>query len=44
MSDDEDDYMSMVIEEPQAKETFSQRKLRLQREVFLSPLFSLLLY
>ncbi|CRG92189.1 hypothetical protein PISL3812_09245 [Talaromyces islandicus] len=31
-ADDEDDYMSMVIEEPRAKETFSQRKLRLQRE------------
>jgi hypothetical protein len=36
--DDEDDYMSMVIEEPRTKETFSQRKLRLQREVGSSPL------
>ncbi|KAL4996532.1 hypothetical protein BDV10DRAFT_110058 [Aspergillus recurvatus] len=30
--DDEDDYMSMVIEEPQQKETFTQKKRRLQRE------------
>jgi hypothetical protein len=33
VEDDEDDYMSMVIEEPQGKETFAQRKLRKQREV-----------
>lgn len=32
-SDDEDDYMSMVIEEPQNKETFTQKKRREQREV-----------
>ena len=32
-ADDEEDYMSMVIEEPQQKETFTQRKLRKQREV-----------
>ncbi|KAJ5121215.1 uncharacterized protein N7515_009176 [Penicillium bovifimosum] len=31
-SEDEDDYMNMVIEEPTQKETFSQRKLREQRE------------
>ncbi|KAJ5558160.1 hypothetical protein N7461_002132 [Penicillium sp. DV-2018c] len=31
-SEDEDDYMNMVIEEPTKKETFSQRKLREQRE------------
>ncbi|KAL4951300.1 hypothetical protein BDW69DRAFT_40888 [Aspergillus filifer] len=30
--DDEDDYMNMVIEEPQQKETFTQKKRRLQRE------------
>lgn len=30
--EDEDDYMSMVIEEPQQKETFAQKKRRLQRE------------
>ncbi|GIJ90768.1 hypothetical protein Asppvi_009731 [Aspergillus pseudoviridinutans] len=30
--EEEDDYMSMVIEEPQQKETFAQRKLRKQRE------------
>ncbi|EAW15099.1 putative G-patch domain protein [Aspergillus clavatus NRRL 1] len=30
--DEEDDYMSMVIEEPQQKETFAQKKLRKQRE------------
>ncbi|KAL4913163.1 hypothetical protein BDW62DRAFT_214455 [Aspergillus aurantiobrunneus] len=30
--DEEDDYMSMVIEEPQQKETFTQKKRRLQRE------------
>ncbi|KAI9371927.1 hypothetical protein BJX61DRAFT_479108 [Aspergillus egyptiacus] len=29
---DEEDYMSMVIEEPQQKETFTQKKRRLQRE------------
>ncbi|KAJ5675841.1 hypothetical protein N7462_008738 [Penicillium macrosclerotiorum] len=29
---DEDDYMSMVIEEPTQKETFTQRKRREQRE------------
>lgn len=33
MSDEEDDYMSMVIEEPTQKETFTQRKRREQREV-----------
>lgn len=32
-SEDEDDYMNMVIEEPSNKETFSQRKRREQREV-----------
>ena len=39
MSDAEDDYMSMVIEEPTQKETFTQRKKREQREVrcFLFP-------
>lgn len=31
--DEEEDYMSMTIVEPQAKETFAQRKLRQQREV-----------
>ncbi|KAJ5782217.1 hypothetical protein N7457_003991 [Penicillium paradoxum] len=31
-SEDEDDYMNMVIEEPTQKETFSQRKRREQRE------------
>ncbi|KAL4737580.1 hypothetical protein BDV11DRAFT_153295 [Aspergillus similis] len=31
-AEDEDDYMSMVIEEPQQKETFTQKKRRLQRE------------
>ncbi|PYI19182.1 hypothetical protein BO99DRAFT_148225 [Aspergillus violaceofuscus CBS 115571] len=30
--EEEDDYMSMVIEEPQQKETFTQRKRRQQRE------------
>ncbi|KAL4784264.1 hypothetical protein BJX76DRAFT_223791 [Aspergillus varians] len=30
--EDEDDYMSMVIEEPQQKESFTQKKRRLQRE------------
>ncbi|KAK5806831.1 hypothetical protein VI817_001089 [Penicillium citrinum] len=30
---DEDDYMSMIIEEPKQKETFSQKKRREQREV-----------
>ncbi|KAI9044614.1 putative G-patch domain protein [Aspergillus affinis] len=29
---EEDDYMSMVIEEPQQKETFAQKKRRQQRE------------
>ncbi|KAJ5166559.1 uncharacterized protein N7482_005340 [Penicillium canariense] len=33
MSADEEDYMSMVIEEPSQKETFTQRKRREQREV-----------
>jgi len=33
-SEDEDDYMNMVIEEPQQKETFTQKKRRLQREVW----------
>jgi|SRR4051812_19492554 hypothetical protein len=33
MSSDEEDYMSMVIEEPKQKETFTQRKKREQREV-----------
>ncbi|KAJ5180413.1 hypothetical protein N7492_003623 [Penicillium capsulatum] len=32
MSSDEEDYMSMVIEEPKQKETFTQRKRREQRE------------
>lgn len=31
--EEEDDYMSMVIEEPKVKETFSQKKRREQREV-----------
>ncbi|CEL08262.1 hypothetical protein ASPCAL11413 [Aspergillus calidoustus] len=31
-SDEEDDYMNMIIEEPQQKETFTQKKRRLQRE------------
>lgn len=31
--DEEEDYMSMVIEEPKQKETFTQCKLRKQREV-----------
>ncbi|KAB8216405.1 hypothetical protein BDV33DRAFT_233521 [Aspergillus novoparasiticus] len=30
--EEEDDYMSMVIEEPQQKETFTQKKRRQQRE------------
>lgn len=34
--EEEEDYMSMVIEEPKEKrETFSQKKLRKQREVSL---------
>lgn len=34
VDDEEDDYMSMVIEEPKAqRETLTQRKLRKQREV-----------
>lgn len=33
MSDEEEDYMSMVIEEPAQKESFTQRKRREQREV-----------
>lgn len=33
MSDEEEDYMSMVIEEPTQKESFTQRKRREQREV-----------
>lgn len=38
MSDEEEDYMSMIIEEPTQKETFTQRKRREQREVsFPSP-------
>jgi hypothetical protein len=37
-SDDEDDYMNMIIEEPQQKETFTQKKRRLQREVHYTPL------
>lgn len=32
--EEEEDYMSMVIEEPTQKETFTQRKRREQREVF----------
>ncbi|KAJ5358616.1 uncharacterized protein N7496_011029 [Penicillium cataractarum] len=32
MSDEEEDYMSMIIEEPTQKETFTQRKRREQRE------------
>ncbi|KAJ6014007.1 hypothetical protein N7540_008598 [Penicillium herquei] len=32
MSHDEDDYMSMIIEEPTQKETFTQKKKRQQRE------------
>ncbi|KAJ5313848.1 uncharacterized protein N7443_000732 [Penicillium atrosanguineum] len=32
MSSDEEDYMSMAIEEPKQKETFTQRKKREQRE------------
>ena len=35
MADEEEDYMSMVIEEPKQKETFTQKKLRQQREVRL---------
>lgn len=31
--DDEDDYMNMVIAEPTAPETYSQRKKREEREV-----------
>ncbi|KAL3465392.1 hypothetical protein BJX64DRAFT_253100 [Aspergillus heterothallicus] len=31
-SGDEEDYMNMIIEEPQQKETFTQKKRRLQRE------------
>lgn len=31
--DEEEDYMSMIIEEPPQRETFAQRKLRKQREV-----------
>lgn len=42
MSDEEEDYMSMVIEEPKQKETFTQKKLRQQREVrLLHPITSL---
>lgn len=36
MADEEEDYMSMVIEEPKQKETFTQKKLRQQREVRLT--------
>ncbi|KAL1965968.1 hypothetical protein VTN77DRAFT_4908 [Rasamsonia byssochlamydoides] len=32
VEDEEEDYMSMTIVEPQGKETFAQRKLRQQRE------------
>jgi hypothetical protein len=40
--DADDDYMSMIIEEPtQQRETLTQRKLRKQREVSPSPPFSL---
>ncbi|KAL2004986.1 hypothetical protein VTN00DRAFT_2836 [Thermoascus crustaceus] len=35
--DEEEDYMSMTIVEPQAKETFAQRKLRQQRECRQKP-------
>lgn len=35
--EDEEDYMSMVIEEPKQKETFTQKKLRQQREVSSIP-------
>ncbi|KAL6239400.1 hypothetical protein BDW75DRAFT_198889 [Aspergillus navahoensis] len=31
-TEEDNDYMSMVIEEPQRKETFTQKKRRLQRE------------
>jgi hypothetical protein len=37
-SDEEDDYMNMIIEEPQQKETLTQKKRRLQREVHYTPL------
>jgi hypothetical protein len=37
---EEDDYMSMTISEPQSKETFTQRKLRKQREVWHLSLLS----
>lgn len=39
MSDEEEDYMSMVIEEPAQKESFTQRKRREQREVRYPSLF-----
>jgi hypothetical protein len=38
-SEDEDDYMNMVIEEPPQKETFTQKKRRELREVPLSSTF-----
>ena len=41
--EEEDDYMSMIIEEPKQKETFSQKKRREQREVSF-PLFSPLFF
>lgn len=40
MADDDEDYMSMVIEEPKQKETFTQRKRREQREVYFLLLWS----
>lgn len=36
-SEDEDDYMNMVIEEPTQKETFTQKKRRELREVPYPP-------
>lgn len=38
-SEDEDDYMNMVIEEPTQKETFTQKKRRELREVPYPPTF-----
>jgi hypothetical protein len=36
--DEEDDYMAMVIEEPKnRRETYAQKKMRLQREVRYPP-------
>jgi hypothetical protein len=42
VEDDEEDYMSMTIVEPEGKETFAQSRLRKQREV--GALFFMLIF